>query len=191
ASSSSLDTTNGESEPVPCRRGRRDRGRSRGRGRGGRCRGQGQTVRNAHDALRLLLLQKKNRIRFECYMKALSNSGYADIGDKILAHNEKENLLTAVEVHPGLMFNLLLLVVPHPGGYHPSPNSQKPSWCVCSNCQEMPTERENVCYMRQPPQCTTTWPDFELLVLDEAVLALARYYHRDISVLDDYDDINK
>ena len=41
---------------------------------------------------------------------------------------------------------------PEPG---PSSTSQQPSWCVCGNCREMPTQEERLCCGKTPEYCIT------------------------------------
>ncbi|KAK3097958.1 hypothetical protein FSP39_014848, partial [Pinctada imbricata] len=77
------------------------------------------------------------------------------------------------------------------GGYHPPPNSEAPSWCLCSFCREMPTEAERVCCRQVPVNCYSRVPDFGILILDEAVLAMCQRYREDALVFEADDDINR
>ena len=52
-----------------------------------------------------------------------------------------------------------------PGSPSPDPRSQFPSWCVCGNCEEMPTEEERVCCGKEPNYCLSTLPVFSLFDL--------------------------
>ncbi|XP_056003541.1 P2X purinoceptor 7-like [Ostrea edulis] len=89
------------------------------------------------------------------------------------------------ERQPGLVHDII-----HPPtqqeGYHPQPGGTCPNWCVCGKYREMPTDREKVCCGKE--QCITLLPDFSVLILDEAVLAPARLYRRDILVFNEVDE---
>ncbi|XP_052085223.1 P2X purinoceptor 7-like [Mytilus californianus] len=76
-------------------------------------------------------------------------------------------------------------------GYHPRPESNAPSWCVCTKCREMPTEEEKKCCRQTPQNCTSTLPDFDLVVLDPLVLVIARRYRQDVLAAGEDDDYNK
>ncbi|XP_041376609.1 uncharacterized protein LOC121389058 [Gigantopelta aegis] len=64
-------------------------------------------------------------------------------------------------------------------GYHPQPGASIADWCSCNNCREMPTPAERLCCRKNPQNCLTLLPDFIVLILDEAVLSLARLYRQD------------
>lgn len=73
--------------------------------------------------------------------------------------NLRELALGMVSAHPGLIFDLLHPVQRQPDqGFHPSPSSSPPEWCVCSNCRQMPTLEERVCCARQPINCIAKLP---------------------------------
>ncbi|XP_060084834.1 P2X purinoceptor 7-like [Ylistrum balloti] len=55
----------------------------------------------------------------------------------------------------------------------------------------MPTEAERVCCGKSRERCVSILPDFNVLVLDEAVLALARLYRNDVLVLNEEVDLMK
>lgn len=71
---------------------------------------------------------------------------------------------------------------------------QKPSWCSCGNCREMPLVIENVCCRQLPASCYSKLAEFNLLILEPTVLRLANNYRADIFALlidDEVDDRNK
>lgn len=43
---------------------------------------------------------------------------------------------------------------------------QKPSWCSCGNCREMPLVIENVCCRQLPASCHSKLAEFNLLILE-------------------------
>ncbi|XP_034313987.2 P2X purinoceptor 7-like [Magallana gigas] len=71
------------------------------------------------------------------------------------------------------------------------PRPGVPSWCTCTRCRDMPTEEEKVCCRKTPENCTTLLPDFHVLCLDEAVLALARLYREDVLALPADENYNR
>nr|XP_022297957.1 P2X purinoceptor 7-like isoform X1 [Crassostrea virginica] len=79
----------------------------------------------------------------------------------------------------------------NPSPEQPQPMPGVPAWCTCSRCRDMPTEEEKVCCGRSPEHCTTLLPDFHVLCLDEAVLALARLYREDVLALPADDNFNR
>ncbi|XP_069139074.1 P2X purinoceptor 7-like [Argopecten irradians] len=76
------------------------------------------------------------------------------------------------------------------GGYHPE-GGTSPDWCSCGNCRQMPTLVERVCCNHQPQNCITILPYFDVLVMDDAVLALARLYREDVFALPGDVDLNR
>jgi hypothetical protein len=71
----------------------------------------------------------------------------------------KEVLCLVVDGQPGLIYNILdRIEVPQPSGYHPSPDSQTPGWCICSRCRQMPTLPERVCCNQHPDNCISQLP---------------------------------
>ncbi|KAK3106953.1 hypothetical protein FSP39_003821 [Pinctada imbricata] len=77
------------------------------------------------------------------------------------------------------------------GGFHPPAGGSAPSSCTCNKCREMPTDTEKICCRKQPASCTTLMPDFQVLILDDAVLRLAQLYRQDVLVLEADRDINR
>ena len=53
-----------------------------------------------------------------------------------------------------------------------------PQWCVCGNCREMDTPRENICCGDR--RCVTTFDDFHLLCTNHHVLTVAIHNRADI-----------
>lgn len=79
---------------------------------------------------------------------------------------------------PRLIFDLLSHTPdPPPPG---PPNPQTPSWCVCRNCRNMPTLLEQKCCQQQPQNCMSLLPHFELYILQEGALRLARRIWNDL-----------
>ncbi|XP_077862827.1 P2X purinoceptor 7-like, partial [Saccoglossus kowalevskii] len=100
-------------------------------------------------------------------------------------------LMQMVDNQPSLVFNLVEERSAQLEGYHPSSSTNNPEWCICRNCRQMPTQAERRCCGRLPESCISGLPDFQLLILNEAVLALASTYRRDILAVDDGDDLNR
>ncbi|XP_061175958.1 P2X purinoceptor 7-like [Saccostrea echinata] len=100
----------------------------------------------------------------------------------------RETLMTVVQENPEYLFNILGTKEPHlPEASGPS----QPSWCVCTFCKEMPTEKEQLCCQKSEDSCISRLPDFNILMLDEAVLALARLYRQDILAMLEDEDRNR
>ncbi|XP_077869143.1 uncharacterized protein LOC144360125 [Saccoglossus kowalevskii] len=100
-------------------------------------------------------------------------------------------LMQMVDNQPSLVFNLVEERSAQLGGHHPSSSTNNPEWCICRNCRQMPTQAERRCCRRQPESCISGLPDFQLLILNEAVLASARTYRRDILAVDDLNMSNR
>ncbi|XP_062582972.1 P2X purinoceptor 7-like [Saccostrea cucullata] len=150
-------------------RGTRGSGRGRGRSRGSRTQGPTRDV---------LALEEVNR-RTDVLQEEISQMESEEL---------KQLCLKMAEKHPSLVHDILR-PAPQQGGYHPQPGGASPDWCVCGKCREMPTNTEKVCCRKE--RCVTLLPDFAVLILDEAVLALGRIYRRDVLVFDDDADWNK
>ena len=60
------------------------------------------------------------------------------------------------------------------------PTEDVSSWCVCGNCRHMATASERTCCRLQPRNCVSMRDAFEMLVLDEGVLAIADQYRADL-----------
>ena len=57
---------------------------------------------------------------------------------------------------PDLVYDLLQSEDSYPGP--PERDDDAPGWCVCHNCQEMATDRENLCCGLHPENCISTQP---------------------------------
>lgn len=76
-------------------------------------------------------------------------------------------------------------------GYHPSPDQGSPNWCSCRNCREMPTEAERLCCGQLPENCFSRIRDFDLVVLGELILHVARTYRQDVLAVPNDNDWNR
>lgn len=89
---------------------------------------------------------------------------------------------------PSLMFDLLHMLTsgnaPPPGP--PAPG--QPTWCVCRNCHEMPTDVERKCCGQQHDSCISMLPHMEVYILQEGVLRLARRIWNDVRAVEDLPD---
>ncbi|XP_062581904.1 uncharacterized protein LOC134243685 [Saccostrea cucullata] len=105
----------------------------------------------------------------------------------------RDTLQRVVRENPEYLFTILDSTQPSAGGSgHPPPEgSQQPSWCSCTFCREMPTQRERLCCKRNQDSCVSRVPDFDVLILNEAVLALARLYRQGILAQPEDEDRNK
>ncbi|XP_052820406.1 P2X purinoceptor 7-like [Mya arenaria] len=99
----------------------------------------------------------------------------------------------AFEMEPGLM--LLVLAAPAPegnpprgAGLQPKEGNIIPSWCVCRNCRDMPTQRKSL-FGREA--CLSHSADFDLLVMNEGNLAPARLMRQDILVFNEEEDLRR
>ena len=63
-------------------------------------------------------------------------------------------------------------------------SNEKPSWCVCGECQEMATMVENVC-CGCTETCLSKWAEFEMLILEPMVLRVANGYRNDFYGIDE------
>ncbi|XP_060067060.1 uncharacterized protein LOC132547309 [Ylistrum balloti] len=147
----------------------RPRGRGRGRGRT-----RGTRADSAVDALQQRRQTLRNRV------------------NEMEAADAMSLLLRVVERFSSMVFDLVEDAgAAGSGGYHPPPGANSPPWCSFGNCREMPTAPERLCCRKDPANCITNLPDFQVLVLDEAVLALARLYRQDTFALPEEEDWNK
>ncbi|XP_069132812.1 uncharacterized protein [Argopecten irradians] len=144
----------------------RARGRARGRGRGGNRSVVLETSQSREERMKALVrTMDEERVR--------------------------DTLTKAISFHPGLIFDIIEPMARQSGGYHPFHGSTQVDWCACSRCREMPTAAERVCCGKSKENCISTLPDFQVLILDEAVLSLARLYRRDVLVLNQEVDVMK
>ncbi|KAH3797624.1 hypothetical protein DPMN_151208 [Dreissena polymorpha] len=156
----------------------RGRGRGRGKGKGPASRKGKKSVQEAdpnRDEVALSVIQtRKDRFRED--MKTMPREQLEEI------------ILGVLDENPGLILDFHKPVARGEGGYHPPEGAESPDWCVCGKCREMPTQAERICCEREPRHCFSLLPDFTVLVLDPAVLRLARLQRRDILLLDDADE---
>ncbi|XP_033729329.1 LOW QUALITY PROTEIN: P2X purinoceptor 7-like [Pecten maximus] len=109
-----------------------------------------------------------------------------------MSHEETKYILhQTAQQFPSLIFDLVKDSSGNSGGYHPRPDGNSPNWCLCGNCREMPTQPEKLCCKKDLPNCITLLPDFKVLILDEAVLALACLYRQDMFALPNEEDWKK
>lgn len=111
---------------------------------------------------------------------------------KLSEEEVRELLATTIEKQPSLLLDVLDRDQFRPNGSSPPHGHRSlPEWCVCTNCREMPTQEENLCCGNEPEYCISRVPDFQLLMLDEAVLALARAYREDVLAVPHDVDFNR
>ncbi|XP_061169176.1 P2X purinoceptor 7-like [Saccostrea echinata] len=80
------------------------------------------------------------------------------------------------------------------GDGHHSPPARvqgQPDWCTCSECREMLTHLERVCCGKNEQNCFSRLRDFDIVVLDELILHVARAYIQEIFAIQDDDDYNR
>ena len=92
----------------------------------------------------------------------------------------------ALQREPSLLFDL-------PDSPNNSPPQQPPvqgppSWCVCQRCREMPTLLEKKCCMQQPASCVSLLPQFDMYVMQEGHLRIARRIWNDVRAAVDVQD---
>ncbi|XP_048778906.2 uncharacterized protein LOC125661448 [Ostrea edulis] len=133
----------------------------------------------------------RRRVQPPVEMAATALAERRDIESKVdaLSPDEmRDTLKRVVRENPEYLFSILepeQRFQPSGGG------TVQPSWCICSHCRDMPTPREKVCCQRNPDNCISRLPDFGVLILDEAVLALARLYRQDILAMPEDADRNR
>ncbi|XP_069110178.1 P2X purinoceptor 7-like [Argopecten irradians] len=161
-------------------RSRRGRGRARG-STSGRGRGTRRTVRSTTTTPdpEDVLQQRKEFAK--------------DKVENMSEREAKDFLLEVVERHPTFVLDVMETTDVQPQGHHPPPaaGGQNLPWCSCGKCRDMPTPEERVCCGRNPDACLSLVPDFNILVLDEAVLALGRLYRQDALVFPEDENYNK
>ncbi|KAK3589268.1 hypothetical protein CHS0354_008331 [Potamilus streckersoni] len=67
--------------------------------------------------------------------------------------------------HPNMVFEVLNCSSTEQQGCHPRPGGESPSWCICSNCREMPNDEEKYCCKQIPPNCYSRLPRYRQDVL--------------------------
>nr|XP_011453686.2 P2X purinoceptor 7-like [Crassostrea gigas] len=101
----------------------------------------------------------------------------------------RETLIRVAEENPEYLFAMLGSSNKEPQQPKgPMPSQSQPSWCVCTFCNEMLTQRERLCCQKDPESCISRLSDFRVLLLDEAVLAVARLYRQDILAMPEDED---
>ncbi|KAK3096037.1 hypothetical protein FSP39_022265 [Pinctada imbricata] len=103
----------------------------------------------------------------------------------------RDLMLMAAEIYSSMVLDLIQRRDRPGGGYHPQPTPGGPSWCTCGRCRQMPTEAEKVCCGKSPDNCVSRTPDFQVVVLDEAVLRVSRVYRQDVLAVGEGDDLAK
>ena len=114
---------------------------------------------------------------FFSYLLYLSVASQARI-ETLTLEQSLQLLRLSLRRDPSQMFDLLdqTFGTPPPG----PPVPGQPTWCVCSNCQEMPTDLERKCCGQHPDSCISMLPHMDLFILPEGVLRLARRIWNDI-----------
>lgn len=160
------------------RAGRMTRGRGliarRSRGRGGRD-------------------QTPNRAEIAATARVERSTELKERINNLPEESVRELLFDVTKKYPALVFDVL-----EAGsrtrvqqGYHPSPDQGGPNWCSCRNCREMPTEAERLCCGQLPENCFSRIRDFDLVVLDELILHVARTYRQDVLAVPNDNDWNR
>ena len=101
-----------------------------------------------------------------------------------MSHNLLQLCLTR---DPSLMFDLLTMSSADPPPSGPQVRD-KPTWCICHNCREMPTDVERKCCGQQTHSCIAMLPHIEAYILQEGHLRLAIRIWNDVRALDDLPD---
>lgn len=91
---------------------------------------------------------------------------------------------------PSQMFDILHLTASDAPPACP-PLSAQPSWCVCTNCREMPSNLERKYCGQQQQHCISRLPHMEAYILQEGVLCLARCIWTDIRAVPDAVESNR
>uniref|UniRef100_A0A672N5V5 P2X purinoreceptor 7 intracellular domain-containing protein n=1 Tax=Sinocyclocheilus grahami TaxID=75366 RepID=A0A672N5V5_SINGR len=92
---------------------------------------------------------------------------------------------------PSQMFDIMHLTASDAPPAGPSLSGQ-PSWCVCANCREMPSDLERKCCGQQQQQhCISRLPHMGAYILQEGVLRLARRIWTDIRAVPDAVESNR
>ena len=78
--------------------------------------------------------------------------------------------------------------IEQPANPPPNRSSTTPGWCSCGNCRLMVQPEEDVCCGQLPDNCTSRWADFELLVLEPAVVTLAVRHRNDVFAINSADE---
>ncbi|XP_052696150.1 uncharacterized protein LOC128174701 [Crassostrea angulata] len=146
---------------TPAARSRGRRGAGRGRGR----RGRGD--------------QGPNRVELAARTREERDAHMENCISSLDTNGLRDALRLVCSKQPSFMLDILQTI----HGENPEPHDSTvtaPSWCICSNCREMPSEREKVCCNKPSQSCISRLPDFQTVVLDELVLEVAMRYHNDV-----------
>ncbi|CAC5382848.1 unnamed protein product [Mytilus coruscus] len=143
------------------------RGRVRGRGRDNPRRARGRGPRRGRGATQAA---GPNRAEVAAATIEERNRKMEERIDRMTEANAKDYLRRFVNDHPGYAFD----VIDHDDTQH----------------GEMPTEAERRCCGRASQNCYSRLPDFYLIVLDEAVLHVARRLREELLVMPQDDNFN-
>ncbi|XP_038136202.1 P2X purinoceptor 7-like [Cyprinodon tularosa] len=84
----------------------------------------------------------------------------------------REILRGALTRDPSLMFDLAHRTSGPPGP-QPQPPAAQPTWCVCTNCKEMPTDIERKCCGEPADSCIAMMQHMDEFILLEGILYFA------------------
>ncbi|KAL3879772.1 hypothetical protein ACJMK2_032058 [Sinanodonta woodiana] len=85
--------------------------------------------------------------------------------------------------HPNMVFELIDSSSTEQQGYHPRPGGESPSWCLCNNCREMPTDEEKL--------LQTNRGKLLFKASYEVVLLVAQRYRQDVLATEEDDNYNR
>ncbi|XP_061167593.1 P2X purinoceptor 7-like [Saccostrea echinata] len=174
-----------DSSSDELRRARLARGRVRlARVRSSRSRGQG--VRAARRGRRQITVDRRDAV-------AARNIQLQERIHNMPEDSLRDLMFQLCQRNPSLVFDVLEESSRAQGGGHHSPArvQGQPDWCTCSYCREMPTQVERVCCGQTEQNCFSRLRDFDIVVLDELILHVARAYRQEIFAIQDDDDYNR
>lgn len=165
----------------------------RGRGRPTKVRGSGGRGRPQKQIQKIKNPPKRNRIKKRCIDETVAviqerKQVIKRRIDELSPEEMKNTLLKVVDENPEYLFSIL---EPCPGPSQHPPETTQLIWCSCGFCRDMPTQKEKLCCQRNANSCVSRLPDFDVLILNEAVLALARLYRQDILAMPEDTDRNR
>ncbi|XP_071147128.1 uncharacterized protein [Mytilus edulis] len=181
------ESTDSNSDEQGRARGR-GRGRARGRGRDNPRRGRGRGPRRGRGTIQAA---GPNRAEVAATTIEERNRKMEERIDRMSEESAKDYLRRFVKDHPSYAFDVIDHDDTQHGGHHPPQDSPSPDWCTCTYCREMPTEAERRCCGRASQNCYSRLPDFYLIVLDEAVLHVARRLREELLVMPQDEDFNR
>ncbi|KAK6171802.1 hypothetical protein SNE40_018230 [Patella caerulea] len=100
-------------------------------------------------------------------------------------------LLNVAERMPELVFDISSALKVDDKVEPEKPNTSIPGWCTCHNCQDMPSDAENLCCDTRPQNCISQRPEFDIYCFEPEVLDIANVMRNDVLVLAQDDDINR